>query len=77
MNEVLSSEEVNEIADTPPGATQAAVDRPENKAHEVTPPSGSGATGTREVRQSVPSVRRDGKVEFHRSGDAEPGLPSK
>lgn len=71
MNEVLSADEVNEVADTPPGMTQAAADRLLNQTREDTaPPSGDGATRIRGVRQSIASIRRDGKVEFQPSGDA-------
>jgi hypothetical protein len=71
LNEVLSAQEINEIADTPPGVTEAALDRLVNQRREdTTSPSGIGARETREVRQTIASIRRDGQVEFQRSGDA-------
>ena len=70
VNEVLSTQEVNEIADTPPGVTQAAMDGPANQRHEDTTHSSSkGATETKTAQQSSASIRRDGGVEFQRSRD--------
>ncbi|PGH26606.1 hypothetical protein AJ80_01735 [Polytolypa hystricis UAMH7299] len=73
VNDVLTTEQVNEIADTAPGVTSPAVrqvlkqdEKPSAPAESVSPP-----IHDENVRQSVVTVRRDGKVEFEKkSGDS-------
>ncbi|KAK2734806.1 Altered inheritance of mitochondria protein 24, mitochondrial [Myotisia sp. PD_48] len=64
LNDSLTDQQVNEIADSPAGTVEAAVDA-------ATPPlpteEHSGlehAKAEKVVRQSIANVRRDGKVEF-------------
>ncbi|KAM5443365.1 Altered inheritance of mitochondria protein 24, mitochondrial [Microsporum ferrugineum] len=62
VNDILADHEVNEIADTTPGVTRAAVE-----ATEVSPPEDvAHQTATKEnhPRQSIATVHRDGKIDF-------------
>ncbi|OJD12697.1 hypothetical protein AJ78_06748 [Emergomyces pasteurianus Ep9510] len=69
--DTLTTKQVNEIADAPPGITQEAVRKAtakfgEEEATLKTKDDSKPTTGI--SGQSVASVRRDGKVEFHQAG---------
>ncbi|EQL29407.1 altered inheritance-mitochondria protein 24, mitochondrial [Blastomyces dermatitidis ATCC 26199] len=71
MADTLTTQQVNEIADAPPGVTQDAVDRAAAKLgeEETVPKAKDDLKPTTAISgQSVASVRRDGKVEFHQTG---------
>lgn len=61
LNEVLTTRDVNEIADTPAGVVSAATILPTTK---VAPAVTSAATPT---SMSFAEVKRDGKVQFEES----------
>lgn len=63
MNDILTNEQVNEIADAPPGTVKAAVEAVTPQAKEEGP---SQQAEQGQVRQTVANVKQDGKVEFQR-----------
>lgn len=75
ISDVLTSEEVNEIADAPAADAQAAIERAAKTAPPPPSPSGSSSTTEKEAKPTdeaamtfhVASVGEDGKVKF---GDA-------
>ncbi|OAX80733.1 hypothetical protein ACJ72_04929 [Emergomyces africanus] len=67
----LTTKQVNEIADAPPGITQEAVRKATAKLgeEETTPKAKDHSKSTTAISGlSIASVRRDGKVEFHQTG---------
>ena len=67
VNDILTNEQVNEIADAPPGIVKAAVEAVTPQPKEESPDQ---KVEQEQVRQSVASVTRDGKVEFQRPEEA-------
>lgn len=72
VNDVLTTEEVNEIADAPPGVTKEAVRAVAERSEDVTnsgpvsqPQSNDAA---QEEKQGYATVQQDGKVEFEEVG---------
>ncbi|WEW60630.1 Altered inheritance of mitochondria protein 24, mitochondrial [Emydomyces testavorans] len=70
INESLSTREVNEIADTQPGVTREAIDMVQGRLEEESPPPVK-EDEMRVVGQNFAAIRRDGKVEFKKAGDAD------
>ncbi|QSS51119.1 altered inheritance of mitochondria protein 24, mitochondrial protein Fmp26 [Histoplasma capsulatum var. duboisii H88] len=72
--DALTTRQVNEIADAPPGVTQEAVRKAAAKSGEAeaTPKAKDDLISKTAVSgQSFASVMRDGKVEFHQTGDSQ------
>ncbi|KAL1956204.1 hypothetical protein VTO42DRAFT_7551 [Malbranchea cinnamomea] len=69
VNDVLTTEEVNEIASAPPGVTRDAVHTVEERTKDVSGTGPAAAPQMKEanVKQSFATVRRDGKVEFRQA----------
>ncbi|KAK2784630.1 Altered inheritance of mitochondria protein 24, mitochondrial [Emmonsiellopsis sp. PD_33] len=64
--DVLTTQQVNEIASAPPGVTQEAVQKITEAGEEPTPKPSETSKPTNHVSgHSVASIRQDGKVEFH------------
>ncbi|KAK2731575.1 Altered inheritance of mitochondria protein 24, mitochondrial [Onygenales sp. PD_40] len=64
--DVLTTQQVNEIASAPPGVTQEAVQKITEAGEEPTPKPSEISKPTSHVSgHSVASIRQDGKVEFH------------
>lgn len=68
VNDILTNEQVNEIADAPPGTVKAAVDSVTPQTKDEAPKQDAEQE---QVRQSIASVKRDGKVEFQRPEEAQ------
>ncbi|KAL9122183.1 MAG: hypothetical protein Q9187_001264 [Circinaria calcarea] len=66
LSDVLSTRDVNEIADSPPGAIQAAVTLAMSGPEKPATDSSSGTTpaSARPTRLSMASIGPDGKVTF-------------
>ncbi|EDN08759.1 predicted protein [Histoplasma mississippiense (nom. inval.)] len=72
--DALTTQQVNEIADAPPGVTQEAVRKAAAKSGEAeaAPKAKDDLISKTAVSgQSFASVMRDGKVEFHQTGDSQ------
>ena len=67
INDSLTTAEVNEIADTAPGVTRAAVDRIDEQIEAETPkPVKEERVDI--VQENVASIHRDGRVEIEKTG---------
>lgn len=82
MSDVLTTRDVNEMADAPAGVTQEAVVLPQTSKAESDASASTGPSSTAPVhssraplswlqsgRLSVASIRRDGKVDIQEAKD--------
>jgi hypothetical protein len=70
VRDILTAEQVNEIADAPPGITKEAVHTVTERAEETSRPAPSApaqSTAQSEIKQGYATIQRDGKVEFSRT----------
>ncbi|EEH48811.2 hypothetical protein PABG_11955 [Paracoccidioides brasiliensis Pb03] len=71
--DVLTTQQINEIADSPPGVTQDAVHKvaaAQTHKEEVISKAKEGIESSISG-QSIANVRHDGKIEFHRTGNTQ------
>jgi hypothetical protein len=67
VSDILTAEQVNEIADAPPGVTKAAVHTMTERVEETSSSAPSAAvqsTSQPQLKQGYATIHRDGKVEF-------------
>lgn len=71
LSDVLTTRDVNEFADTPPGSVQQAVTLATNQRQDGIPNSSETSTQTTDMptRLSVASVGQGGKVSFEETDD--------
>ncbi|KAI1930458.1 Altered inheritance of mitochondria protein 24, mitochondrial [Ophidiomyces ophidiicola] len=69
LNESLTTREVNEIANAPPGVTRNILNTINDNLEKDLVPSRK-EDGTKTVGESFATINRDGKVEFKKSDDA-------
>ncbi|EEP80591.1 predicted protein [Uncinocarpus reesii 1704] len=68
INDSLTAQEVNEIADAQPGVTREAIDVVQERLEKDLPPPPK-EDEMKTVGQTFAAVRRDGNVEFRKAGD--------
>ena len=66
LSDILTSGEVNQVADAPPGVVNAAIKRSETKSSTSKSVTRNGISSgtTQTTRMSVANVGQDGKVKF-------------
>jgi len=69
VSDALTTRDVNEIADTPAGTTQKAVELVARKEAEKASEAGKAPRAVNQPRFSIASVQRDGKVNIKETSD--------